>query len=178
MRIISLIYPKYEKEYPTESDLKGIKTYITYIKNMMLTDEEIRALEKEAGCHLLDIYKNYCEELKNRKCMDYDDQMIYAYRLLKSAPWLLDYYQNLYPYICVDEAMAGSEIKGILLESRVAQYVYLLRMAGDCKEQTAVLYRDNESVIPLVDLLERNNVQYQIRNAELSFFTNRIVVDI
>ena len=194
--------------------------------------------------------------------------MIYAYRLLKSAPWLLDYYQNLYPYICVDEAqdtskiqheiiallasknenlfmvgdedqsiygfraaypeallsfeknhkgakvllmednyrsngnivaaadrfiqkntfrhekhmkatkMAGSEIKGILLESRVAQYVYLLRMAGDCKEQTAVLYRDNESVIPLVDLLERNNVQYQIRNAELSFFTNRIVVDI
>ena len=73
LRIISLIYPKYEKEYPTESDLKGIKTYITYIKNMMLTDEEIRALEKEAGCHLLDIYKNYCEELKNRKCMDYDD---------------------------------------------------------------------------------------------------------
>lgn len=62
-----------KEPFVLESDLKGIKTYITYIKNMMLTDEEIRALEKEAGCHLLDIYKNYCEELKNRKCMDYDD---------------------------------------------------------------------------------------------------------
>lgn len=36
--IISSLYQKYEDDYPTESDLKGIKTYITYIKNMMLDE--------------------------------------------------------------------------------------------------------------------------------------------
>ena len=266
--IISTLYQKYEDGYPTESDLKGIKTWITYIKNMMITEEEIKKLEKDAGCHLLNIYKAYCNELRNRKCMDYDDQMIYAYKLLRSSPELLNYYQNMFPYICVDEAQdtsriqheiiallasktqnlfmvgdedqsiygfraaypegllsfeknypdakillmeenfrsnaniveaadmfiqkntlrhakhmqatrgSGSEIKGISLKSRGGQYPYLLKVAQDCKEQTAVLYRDNESAIPLVDLFERNAVPYKIRNAELSFFTLRIVVDI
>lgn len=266
--IISVLYQKYEEEFPTESDLKGIKTYITYIKNMMLSEEEIHGLEKEAGCHLFDIYKEYCKELKNRNCMDYDDQMVYAYRMLKSSPRLLEHYQGLYPYICVDEAqdtskiqheiiallaakhenlfMVGDEdqsiygfraaypkallsfeenhkgakvllmeenfrsnaniveaadqfirkntlrhekhmkavkdrttdIKEIVLKSRNAQYSYLLKVAQDCREQTAVLYRDNESAIPLVDLLERNEISYHIRNAELSFFNHRVVVDI
>lgn len=266
--IISSLYQKYETEYPTESDIKGIKTLITYIKNMMLSDDEIKELEKEAGCHILEIYKEYCNELRNRKRMDYDDQMIYAYKLLKSSSELLKYYQEMFPYICVDEAQdtskiqhaiiallasktenifmvgdedqsiygfraaypeallsfeknypnakvllmeenfrsnanivdaadlfiqkntlrhekrmkatkdSGSEIREISLKSRMAQYSYLLKVAQDCEEQTAVLYRDNESAIPIVDLLERNNVPYKVRNAELSFFTNRVVVDI
>ena len=268
LMIISSLYQKYEEEFPTESDLKGIKTYITYIKNMMLSDDEIRELEKEAGCHLFDIYKEYNNELKKRKRMDYDDQMVYAYRLLKSSPQLLEYYQDRYPYICVDEAQdtskiqheiiallaaknenlfmvgdedqsiygfraaypeallsfeknhkgakvllmeenfrsnaniveaadrfiqkntlrhekhmkatkaIGTEIREISLKSRSAQYSYLLKVAEDCEEQTAVLYRDNESAIPMVDLLERNHLPYRIRNAELSFFTHRTVVDI
>lgn len=268
LQIISLSYQKYESEYPAESDLKSIKTYITYIKNMMLSDEEIQKLQKEAGYQLLDIYKDYCNELKRRNCMDYDDQMVYAYRLLKSVPQLLEYYQNIYLYFCVDEAQdtskiqheiiallaskrqnlfmvgdedqsiygfraaypaalllfekqysgakvllmeenfrsnanivdaanrfiqmntlrhnkdmkavkcAANEIKEIPLQKRKAQYSYLLKVAQECEEQTAVLYRDNESVIPLVDLLERNGVDYRIRNAELNFFSNRVVVDI
>lgn len=266
--ILSILYQKYEEEYPTESDLKGIKTLITYIKNRMLTEEEIRELGKENQCHLLEIFQDYDRELKRRKVMDFDDQMVYAYRLLKSAPWLLEYYQEKYPYICVDEAQdtskiqheiiallaskhknlfmvgdedqsiygfraaypeallsfeknyptakvllmeenfrsnanivnaanqfiqkntlrhekhmkatkaVGTEIKEIQLKNRSAQYAYLCKVAGDCMEQTAVLYRDNESAIPLVDLLERNQVPYRIRNAELSFFSHRVVVDI
>ena len=266
--IISSLYQKYEDDYPTESDLKGIKTYITYIKNMMLDEAEIEILEREAGCHLLEIYRAYCNELKQRSRMDYDDQMVYALKLLKSSPALLDFYQDMYPYICVDEAQdtskiqheiiallasktenlfmvgdedqsiygfraaypeallsfeqnhpnakvllmeenfrsnanivdaadmfiqkntlrhekhmkatksTGSEIKEISIKSRTAQYSYLLKVAEDCKEQTAVLYRDNESAIPIVDLFERNSIPYRIRNAELSFFTHRVVVDI
>jgi DNA helicase-2/ATP-dependent DNA helicase PcrA len=266
--ILSSIYQKYEAEYPTESDIKGIKSLITYIKNMMLSEKEILALEQETGCHLLAIYQAYCKELESSSRMDYDDQMVYAYRLLRAYPRLLEYYQNMYPYICVDEAQdtskiqhkiiallasknenlfmvgdedqsiygfraaypeallsfeedhkgakvllmeenfrsnanvveaadafiqkntlrhekhmkatktRGSEIKEISLKSRGSQYSYLLKVAQDCREQTAVLYRDNESVIPLVDLLERNHVSYRVRSAELSFFTNRVVVDI
>lgn len=266
--IISSLYQKYENAYPTESDLKNIKTYFTYIKNKMLSEEEIRDLEKEADCHLLSLYQGYCEELKNRSCMDYDDQMVYAYKLLKLVPWMKEHYQNLYPYICVDEAQdtsriqheiirllaeksrnlfmvgdedqsiygfraaypkalltfekeyrdarvlymeenfrsnanivkaadefikkntfrhpknmkavkeAGSKIEVIPLKNRKEQFLFLKMVAEGCREKTAVLYRDNESAIPLVDLLERNGISYQIRNAELSFFTHRVVTDI
>ena len=58
------------------------------------------------------------------------------------------------------------------------QYTYLAKLAEGCTSQTAILYRDNECILPLVDLLERNGIPYQMRNAELSFFSHRTILDI
>jgi DNA helicase-2/ATP-dependent DNA helicase PcrA len=51
-------------------------------------------------------------------------------------------------------------------------------MAKENKAQTAVLYRDNESILPLVDLLEREGISYRIKSADMAFFTHRVVVDV
>ena len=262
------IYQRIEHSYPTESDLQNVRTLITFIKNRMLGEEEIRALEKDAEIQLLRIYKAYNAELREHQLMDYDDQMVYAYTMLQRFPWLREHFQQQYPYICVDEAqdtskiqhaiiallasrtenlfMVGDEdqsiygfraaypdallefeqhhpgarvllmeenfrsdasivraadrfiqkntlrhekhmqparpkqreIREIPLANRKAQYSYLLKVAEDCTSQTAVLYRDHECALPLIDLLERNGVPYKMRNADIGFFTNRVVLDI
>lgn len=254
--------------YPTESDLKNVRTMITYIKNMMLNDKEIQKLEEESDIRIRGIYQAYCSQMREKKWMDYDDQMLYAYKMLRMDSRLLEHFQNLYPYICVDEAQdtskiqhaiiallaaksenlfmvgdedqsiygfraaypealldfekdhpgarvllmeenfrsnakivsaadkfiqkntlrhekhmkaareAGADIRKISLKSRKAQYVYLMKIAQECSTETAVLYRDNECAIPLIDLLERKYIPYRMRNAELSFFTHRTVLDI
>ena len=46
-KILTDILVKIMDEYPTESDVKGYKTLITYCKNMMLSEEEIEALGKQ-----------------------------------------------------------------------------------------------------------------------------------
>ena len=296
------IYQRIEHSYPTESDLQNVRTLITFIKNRMLGEEAIRALEKDAEIQLLRIYKAYNAELREHQLMDYDDQMVYAYTMLQRFPWLLEHFQQQYPYICVDEAqdtskiqhaiiallasrtenlfMVGDEdqsiygfraaypeallefeqhhpgarvlimeenfrsdasivraadrfiqkntlrhekhmqparpkqreIREIPLANRKAQYSYLLKVAEDCtaayaaavrtaavggaqdpaeavgetasadtrrpRTQIAVLYRDHECALPLIDLLERNGVPYRMRNADIGFFTNRVVLDI
>ena len=254
--------------YPTESDLKNVRTMITYIKNMMLNDKEIQKLEEESDIRIRGIYQAYCSQMREKKWMDYDDQMLYAYKMLRMDSRLLEHFQNLYPYICVDEAQdtskiqhaiiallaaksenlfmvgdedqsiygfraaypealldfekdhpgarvllmeenfrsnakivsaadkfiqkntlrhekhmkaareAGADIRKISLKSRKTQYVYLMKIAQECSTETAVLYRDNECAIPLIDLLERKHIPYRMRNAELSFFTHRTVLDI
>jgi DNA helicase-2/ATP-dependent DNA helicase PcrA len=73
---------------------------------------------------------------------------------------------------------AGEEIEQIPLNDRKAQYDYLVRMAERCQAQTAVLYRNHENVLPLVDQLERKGIPYRLRNAEMTFFTHRVVADI
>ncbi len=266
-KLLTDIYVKIMKEYPTESDIKAVRTLITYCKNMMLEPKEIKELGENEGIELLDIYESYNRELKARSLMDYDDQMIYAYRMLKGSKDLLEFYRDKYRYICVDEAQdtskvqhmiiallsgekgnlfmvgdedqsiygfraaypdallhfekehrgakvlimdknyrsnakivetadrfiqknfsrhekhmcatreAESDISFISLSTRESQYKYLLEMAKDVKTQTAVLYRDNESILPLVDLLLRENVPYRIKNADMAFFTHRVVVD-
>lgn len=255
-------------EFPTESDIRAVRTKITYAKNMMLTENEVKAIDKELKIPFSDIYRKYCAELKSRKRMDYDDQMIYAYRILKGYPTILSEIQSKYAYLCVDEAqdtskiqhtiismlvgkagnifMVGDEdqsiygfraaypeallsfettypnakimkmeenfrsdgkivaaadrfiqknvfrhpksmraardevndIQEIVVNSRSAQYAYLLKVAANVKRETAVLYRDNESALPFIDLLERHGVPYQIRAIDPTFFTHRIVQDI
>jgi DNA helicase-2/ATP-dependent DNA helicase PcrA len=73
---------------------------------------------------------------------------------------------------------AGGEITITELSAREAQYSYLLKVAEDVKTQTVVLYRDNESILPLVDILEREGVPYRIKNVDMAFFTHRVVVDV
>ena len=55
-KIISDILVDIMDEYPTESDIKAVKTLITYCKNMLLTDEEIERLGNNEGIKLLEIY--------------------------------------------------------------------------------------------------------------------------
>ncbi len=266
--MLSAIYQKVEGGFATESDLKDIRTLITYIKNMMLGEKEIQKLDEEAGFKISQIYQRYRLKMREAGLMDYDDQMVYALNILKSDLQTLQYFQQKYAYICVDEAQdtskiqheiiallakknenlfmvgdedqsiygfraaypeallsfeqnhpkakvllmeenfrsnakiveaadsfiqknsfrhekhmqahrkEGADIREICLKSRSAQYTYLLKVASECEKQTAILYRDNESVLPLVDLLERGEIPYKMRNADLSFFTNRVVLDI
>ncbi len=266
--MLSAIYQRVEGGYATEGDLKGIRTLITYIKNSMLDETEIKKLEQESDWRIAEIYRLYREELRARGLMDYDDQMLYAGNILARSPETLAYFRKRYPYICVDEAQdtsriqhaiirrlaggrdnlflvgdedqsiygfraaypqallsfeqdhpgarvllmeenfrscaqiveaadcfiqknvlrhakhmkasrsAGADIREIPLKSRSAQYAYLAKVAEECRIQTAVLYRDNESALPLVDLLERRGIPYRIRNADMVFFTHRVVQDI
>lgn len=268
--LLSAVYQEVQREYPTESDLKSVRTQITYIKNMMLTDEEVRQLaaKLEEPINIAKIYQKYCRAMRENQWMDYDDQMIYAYRMLCKHPQILRHFQQRYRYFCVDEAqdtskiqhailallasasgnlfMVGDEdqsiygfraaypqalldfeqdhpgakvllmeenfrsdagivqaadrfiqkntfrhvkrmkaargssasIREIPLRSRGQQYTYLARVAADCDRQTAVLYRDNECALPLIDLLERNGIDYRMRQMEMTFFSHRIVSDL
>ena len=267
-KILTDIYTEVMEEYPTESDIKNVRTLITYCKNMLLTEEEIKKRGEDEGLDLFKIYDRYNAELKARSLMDYDDQMIYAYRMLKSSSEMLSFFKNRYKYICVDEAQdtsksqhmiisllagengnlfmvgdedqsiygfraaypdallnfekdhrgarvlvmnknyrsnakivetadlfiqknfnrhnkhmcaereASSEVNYVTLKSRESQYKYLFEMAGASDSGLAILYRDNESVIPLIDLLEREDFSYRIKSTDMSFFSNRVVVDI
>lgn len=293
---LAKIYQKTERTYATESDLQTVRTLITYIKNSMLTDAEIREMDKTADMKISVIYKEYNTWLREQKLMDYDDQMVYAYTMLQRFPELLRLYQDKFPYLCVDEAqdtskiqhaiiallasktenlfMVGDEdqsiygfraaypeallsfeknhpgakvllmeenfrsgagivkaadtfiqkntlrhkkhmratkdgeevVKEIAVKTRDDQYRYLAAVAENCaaaradrvggnvtagrvggrsdngtadaSHTVAVLYRDHECALPLIDLLERKEIPYRMRNAEISFFTHRTVLDV
>ncbi len=267
-RILSEIYQKETCSYPSESDLKELNTQITYIKNMQISGKEIGRLVKERDLPLQKIFEEYEKVLRERSLMDYDDQMVYALRLLRKIPALLEFFRKRFLYICVDEAQdtskiqheiidllagedgdlflvgdedqsiygfraaypdallnmkkrypkarillmeenfrsgsgivkaadnfiqknrfrhkksmhaandTGSDVKILRVKARSAQYTYLLKAVSEPEERTAVLFRENEQVLPLIDLLERNRVPYTMRSSEWVFFTHRVVSDI
>lgn len=51
------------------------------------------------------------------------------------------------------------------------------RLANAHGAEIAVLYRNNDSIIPVIDLLNRRGISYKHRGAETLFFSNPIVCD-
>ena len=73
---------------------------------------------------------------------------------------------------------AVNRIKKETVPSKYKQYDRLIGLLKAEEKQTAVLARNNESLIPVVDRLEKEQISYNIRQMDLSFFTHPTVTDI
>ena len=254
-------------EFPTESTVKDLRTAITYIKNMCLTDAELDALETDID-NLPELYRSYQKALKSHGKMDYDDQLCFALQILRGAPAVAAAFRRRYRYFCVDESqdtskvqheiirilaqesgnifMVGDEDQSIygfraaypqalmdfektypgaqilLMEQnyrskepildaanrfvarnryrrpktiaptqgpgepirivevrrRADQLPFLFETAQHCETETAVLFRNHESALPIIDLCERRGIPYACKAVDQTFFTNKIVRDV
>ena len=272
LKLLRKIYIEVERAYPTEAETADLRSRISSIKNRQLKEKDLEKEDREAGYRLSEIFHSYCTAMKKRSQMDYDDQMVYAWNILKRCPELLDEYRKRYRYLCVDEAQDTSRIQHRILnllagggnlflvgdedqsiygfraacpeallhfeedhpgaqilymeqnfrsdaaivkaadqlivhnrlrhanrllpvreqqtkvrilsvKKREDQYAYLVKLAKECAENPqgkglAVLYRNNESAVPLIDRLEREQVPYRMRGADLAFFSHRVLYDI
>ena len=72
----------------------------------------------------------------------------------------------------------GGKVTSIETKSRKGQFHYLAKVAENCEKETAILYRNNESVLPLIDILERKGISYRLKKNEMTFFSHPVVSDI
>jgi DNA helicase-2/ATP-dependent DNA helicase PcrA len=97
---------------------------------MRLTVKEIDQMKSGSDYEIAPIYHEYCRVMRETKRMDYDDQMVYAYSILKRHPDILDYFQRKYRYLCVDEAQDTSKIQHLLIRQLSGSQPNLF-MVGD-----------------------------------------------
>ena len=265
-KLIRDLFKKFNNKYASENDLQELSSAITYIKNMMLSEKQIFEINAVYP-HLSQMYEAYQSALDEQHLMDFDDQMVYALKILREDNELLNALRKQYKYICVDEAQdtskiqheiirllafgnilfmvgdedqsiygfraaypkallnfrydylnpyilrmernyrstyqiveraqtfisqnkgryeknmtaergVGEDVQLISAASREEQYIKLLDIAGNVKNETAFLYRDNESAVVLVDLFLRYNIPFKLRKPEMNFFEVNVVKDI
>ncbi len=109
-RLLGEVFKQHNGEYAAENDILELSSAITYIKNMMLTDEQICEIESEYP-HLNAMYESYQKSLKDNNQMDFDDQMVFALWILQKDGEIISALRAQYKYICVDEAQDTSKIQ-------------------------------------------------------------------
>lgn len=109
-KLIRNKFKEYYHEYASENDLQELSSAIVYIKNMMLAGKQILDIEADY-LHLNDMYNAYQSALDKQNQMDFDDQMIFALKILREDGDALHSLQQRYKYICVDEAQDTSRIQ-------------------------------------------------------------------
>ena len=252
------------ENYPSENDLIQCQTDISRAKNQMLTDAEIQAGKWKTDS-FQEIYAGYAQKLKELRMADYDDQMIFALKILRADPSLKERIHSRYRYILVDEAQDTSllqheilhELKGkdgslflvgdedqsiygyrgacpgILLKideqypgaeimklennyrshreitdtaqrfidrsaARLPKRMHAYKGEGGrvvihsvksrsgqreallqyCKEAAAVLYRNNDSAVCIIDILERNGIPWVLNKPKDTFFTSAVTNEV
>ena len=79
--------------------------------------------------------------------------------------------------MCADRP-SGQEVKVRTVKDRRPQYAYMMKVLGNVNSQTAVLYRENDSAVPLVDQLLRKNIPFFMAGAKTDVFGVPCIRDI
>lgn len=84
---------------------RSVLAAISSAKDKLITPEEFLLnaggdfREKKTG----EIYKEYQKQLKKNNALDFDDLIVKTVELFQNNPQILDYYQERFRYIMVDE---------------------------------------------------------------------------
>ncbi|MGL4345164.1 MAG: DNA helicase PcrA [Cellulosilyticaceae bacterium] len=118
-----------EKNFPVATVLGAISSK----KNDMLTPE--KALEAAGSDYrekvIAEIYMAYQKKLKENDAMDFDDLLFNTCVLFQKAPDVLDYYQNKFRYIMVDEYQDTNGVQYQMVQLLARKYKNLCVVGDD-----------------------------------------------
>ena len=115
--------------------LKSSLGQIGRMKDQLISPEEAMAAPQDTKAGLLaKVYQNYSRRLKKAGAMDFDDLIYYTVVLLQENPDVLEYYQQKYRYVLVDEYQ----------DTSVAQF-HLVRLLAGGYKNVCVVGDDDQS---------------------------------
>lgn len=103
---------------------RAVLSKISSAKDEMITPEEY---ELNAGIDFREkkvaqIYKEYQKELKKNNALDFDDLILKTVELFQNVPEVLDYYQEKFRYIMVDEYQDTNLVQFKLVDLLAKKY--------------------------------------------------------
>lgn len=118
---------------PAYYNARDIRNKISSAKNELILPEDYHKLEFDNK--IVEIYKKYCQKLKNNNSVDFDDLLILPIKLFKESKEILNSYQERYKYLLIDEYQDTNE----------AQYIFS-KMLSD-KYKNIFVVGDNDQAI-------------------------------
>ena len=113
---------------PKEYSAKYVRNKISGAKNQLLSVSAYERIEYDKNIIL--IYDRYLKKLKSNNSIDFDDLLLLPIELFKKNKELLNYYQDLYRYILIDEYQDTNEAQYVLTKMLADKYKNLF-VVGD-----------------------------------------------
>lgn len=137
-----------------------VRNRISFIKNQMLTDGELdRLFNTPMDKVVVEVYHRYNNKLKTSASVDFDDLLLLPVNLFKERKDILEYYQDKYRYILIDEyqdtnpvqyklsVMLSNKYKNIFVVGDMNQSIYAL------DKQTLEIYLTLKETLKVQKLL-------------------------
>ena len=108
--ILKSHYSKSYFSYVSDEEIENLSSAIGYVNNMMINPDDY----KDYGIEIKDfdvIFEKYRSYKSQHKLIDFDDMLIYAYKILNGSGSLRKNILNTYQYVQIDEMQDTSNIQ-------------------------------------------------------------------
>ena len=112
---------------------RNLLAAISAAKNEMVSPKEfrLRAEGDFSRQRIASVYEEYEKQMKANNALDFDDLLVKAVQLLKTQPDVLDYYQERFRYIMVDEYQDTNNVQFQFVSTLAAKYRNLCVVGDD-----------------------------------------------
>ncbi|WOV83720.1 DNA helicase PcrA [Sporosarcina jeotgali] len=189
---------------PKQYDPRTLLNIISSAKNECIDAKEYRAGVNESNPYdrvIADVFDGYTKKLRKNQSLDFDDLIMLTLRLFEQVPDVLEFYQDKFQYIHVDEyqdtnhaqyrlvQMLAEKFRNICVVGDSDQSIYkwrgadignILSFEKDYKDAEVILleqnYRSTQNILQAAnDVIKNNESRYDKRlrtdNDEGDFIT-------
>ena len=118
---------------PKQFKDRALLSAISSAKDELVTPEEfmLNAGGDFRQKKVAEVYKEYQKQLKKNNALDFDDLIVKTVELFQSCPDVLEYYQNRFRYIMVDEYQDTNTVQFKFISTLARQYRNLCVVGDD-----------------------------------------------
>lgn len=154
---------------------KTIANEISRAKDSLIDCEEF-AKESQYDVRLKmisKIYTDYSNRLKEYNCMDFDDLIFNTVKLFKSCPEVLEYYQNRFKYIMIDEYQDANYAQFVFADM-LAQKSRNICVVGDDDQS---IYKFRGATVENILDFEKQYKDAKVIRLEQNYRSTQIILD-
>ena len=155
--------------------VKSVLTEISHAKDTLISPEEY-AKNASSDIRLQMIsraYTKYQQMLRNADAMDFDDIIVNTVKLLEKCPEVLEYYQNKFRYIMVDEYQDTNHVQYRLTELLAAKHKNICVVGDDDQS----IYRFRGATIENILSFEKRYSDAKVIRLEQNYRSTQNILD-
>lgn len=103
-------YSKSYFNFVSDEEIENLASTISYVDNMMINPAEYKdyGIEIKGFDKIYEAYKTY---KSGKMLIDFDDMLLYAYKIILNSEYFRDYVKNIFQYVQIDEMQDTSKIQ-------------------------------------------------------------------
>lgn len=113
--------------YVSDEEIENLSSTIGFINNMMINPKEY----KDYGIEIKgfdEIYEKYRTYKSQNRLIDFDDMLLYTYKIISSSDYYKEYVKNTFQYVQIDEMQDTSKIQHEIIKQITHDNLF---MVGD-----------------------------------------------
>ncbi|MDY3946442.1 MAG: ATP-dependent helicase [Ezakiella sp.] len=154
-----------------------IKLLLGVERNLFVVADDDQSIYKFRGASPA-LLMHFDREFKDAKILYMSTNYRSSSEIVNSANRLIKKNKIRYEKEIISDKGKLESVKVNILKNRDSQYKSIIETIPDLNGSIAIIYRKNLSAIAMMDALDRNNIEFNLKDHNVDFFRTSIVRDV